>query len=187
MENDNNFENLPEEDRQRMNKLVNGAKKLLANEEIKHQGETLEEAQKILDADAQKDIELVEEAAEIFFSNKEKVQKLALEFEEKYCWSPSKFRAMIGVLRHALDEVYYASRLSAADESNPHPEGVTRDTRNILFFVIAEDYGAEVAREIAPLLDAYVKIGVELIRERRQISDEKKGKNQDGEESVESF
>jgi len=186
MEKDNE-KNLTDKDRQQMNKLVNEVNNLLANEVVKKQNETLEEARKILDADAQKDIELVEEAAENFLGNEEGVQKLAREFEEKYGWTTDKFQAMLGVLRHALDRVYYRLRFFEVDEKNPHPEGETRDTRNLLFSVIAEDYGAEIAHEIGPLLDVYVKSGVELIKENRNIPGDKKSKNQDDEEGVESF
>lgn len=155
--------NIPAEDQKQMDRLSREAESILAAAEAAPQESVLEESKNILTDEAQKDIALVEEVATKLFNNQEFIKELFLEFQEKYGWHEGKSRAMLNVLRHALNEVYYRSRLTAVDEHNPHPEGETRDTRDILFSVAAEDYGAEAAREALPLIDYYVKEADNLV------------------------
>lgn len=162
--------NLSSEDKEKMERLGNEAKNIIANAEAVPQEEVFKKSESLLTEEAQKDIELAEKAAMELFNNEGFINDLFSKLQKKYGWHESKFRAMLTVLRHALDEVYYRSRLiEGVDEYNPHPEGETRDTRNILFYVVATDYGAETAREVLPLIDYYVREMNSFIKKERGI------------------
>lgn len=167
------FNPLSAEDREKMERLGREAEDILAAAETAPQEQVLEEGRDILAEESGKDVALVEEAVAEFFNNQELIEKLSSDFEEQYGWHKGKFRAMVGALRHGLDEVYYRSRPTAVDEHDPHPEGESRDMRNVLFSIIAEDYGAETAREALPLINYYVKEANALVKKERGISDKR--------------
>ncbi|MBT9168497.1 MAG: hypothetical protein DDT19_01842 [Syntrophomonadaceae bacterium] len=122
----------------------------------------------ILSQEAGEEIDFIEREFGEIFENPQYVKEMFSTFEKKFCWHESKSRAMVGVLRHALNELYYRRSFRAADEYHPHPEDQTRDTREILFGIVAEDYGAEVMREISPLIQLYTGKAWELIQEKKK-------------------
>jgi len=161
------FENISPEDRERMEGLERQAKKVIAEAEEIPQETVLEEGERILAGEAEKDIELVENALDATLGDPELVAAWFEKLKKEQGWEPSKSRAMVGVLRHALNEVYYRSRFPAPDENDPHPQGESRDTAERILTVVSDDYSVEVMREIEPLVRLYVEKGSELIRESK--------------------
>jgi hypothetical protein len=173
------FDNLSLEDKERMERLVQEAEGILfadelgrriaeeAKEELRTE-ETLGKGKEILSQEAGEEIAFTEREFGNIFGNPQYVKEMFLTFEKKFSWPESKSRAMVGVLRHALNELYYRSRFRTADEFNPHPESQTRDTRELLFNIVADDYGAEVMREVSPLIELYTEKAWELIQRQKK-------------------
>lgn len=179
-------ENISAEDQERMERLVHDAEGILfakdvtqkiANEAEEEVGpeRAKEHGEHILQGEAKEDIEFAEIEFDSLFANPASTKEIFGKLEQELGWTKSKWHAMVGVLRHALNELYYRARFPAPDERNPHPEGQTRDSRSVLLSIVADDYGAEVMRDIAPLVDIYVERARELVKES-------KWKDEDGEE-----
>ncbi|MFH0806679.1 MAG: hypothetical protein V1885_03085 [Candidatus Brennerbacteria bacterium] len=130
-----------------------------------------EEGAKMLRRFAEQDVKFVEEKFGEMFGDPESLKTLFDKFEKDFHWPVSKSRAMVGVLRHALNEIYYRARFHAPDEHDPHPKGSTRDTAERLLTIISEDYGAEAMCEVEPLVRLYVEKGSELIKESKTPSE----------------
>jgi hypothetical protein len=161
-------ESVSPEDRERMERLAREARDVLTAAEAAPQEELLQEGRKVLEEEEGKEVEFVENAFGEIFHDPKFIKELFEKFENDYGWHEGKSRAMLGTLRHALNELYYRMRTPSVDERDPHPEGQTRDTRNLLLSIIADDYGAEVMRDISPLVDIYVERGHELIKESKK-------------------
>lgn len=155
------------EDRERMERLAREARDVLATAETAPQEAALKESEATLAAETEKEIGFLENALGEIFENPEFVKELFQKFEDDLGWEEGKSRAMVGVLQHAVNELR-RTRLVTPDEKNPHPEGHTRDARNVLLSLIADDYGAEVMREVAPLINIFVEKGHEMIAESKR-------------------
>lgn len=179
----NKQKDISAEDRVRMERVLEETKGIFFADEIlkktskegKEELETegiLEKSKKILAQETDEEIILIGREFDRMFGDPESVKRVLSDFKKEFGWPESKSLAMLGVFRHALNEFFYRSHLQAADEFNPRPEGQTRDTREILSGIIADDYGAEVMRDISSLVEKYVAKIHELIKERRGEEDD---------------
>jgi hypothetical protein len=164
-------ESISPEDQERMEQLAREARGILTDAETAPQEAALREGEKVLSAEAEKEIDFIENAFGEIFENPRFVKELFEKFKNHHGWEESKSRAMVGVLGHAVNELR-RTHLATPDEKNPHLEGQTRDTRNVLLSLIADDYGAEVMREVAPLVDIFVEKGSEIIAESKKEGEE---------------
>ncbi|MDP3974980.1 MAG: hypothetical protein Q8P88_01690 [Candidatus Jorgensenbacteria bacterium] len=155
------------EDREHMERLAREAREVLATAEAAPQETVLKESEEMLAAETEKEVGLLENAFGEIFENPEFVKELFEKFKDDLGWEEGKSRAMVGVLQHAVNELH-RTRLATPDEKNPHPEGQTRDARNVLLSLIADDYGAEVMRGVAPLINIFVEKGHEIIAESKK-------------------
>lgn len=155
------------EDRERMERLAREARDVLATAETAPQEAVLKEREEVLTTEMEKEVDLIENAFSEIFEKPEFVKELFEKFKDDLGWEEGKSRAMVGVLQHAVNELRRA-RLVTPDEKNPHPEGQTRDARNVLLSIVADDYGTEVMREVAPLVNIFVEKGHEIIVESKK-------------------
>lgn len=172
-------ENVSAEDRERMEKLGREAEGILFAENVAQKiAEGAEEeagseiakehGKRILRKEANEDVEFAEVEFDSMFASRASAEEIFGKFEKELGWTESKWHAMVGVLRHALNELYYRSRFNTPDERNPHPQGETRDTKERLITIISDDYGAETMREAEPLVNLYLTKAYALIMEHKK-------------------
>lgn len=188
-------ENPSAEDRERMEQLAHDAEGILFAGDITQkisleaEGEVepehiKEQGERILRGKAKEDIEFAEVEFDALFTGRASANEIFKKFERESGWTESKWRAMVGVLRHALSELYYRTRFHAPDERNPHPGGDTRDTKERLITIISDDYGAETMREAEPLVRLYIERAHAFVKDVKRDGEGEDEGEESGDEMV---
>lgn len=158
------------EDRDRMGEIIKESEKILADathtsEEAME--ETLERGKDVLVYETAKELAAIRNSFERLLKSADFKKRFVSKFENEEGWTAEKMGDMFDALIEALDEMYRRVRFPAPNEHNPHPEGASRDTRQVLWTLIARHHGEKVADEAWPLVDTYVRLAHKLAEDAR--------------------
>lgn len=165
-----------------MGEIIKESEKILAD--ATHTSEEamegmLERGKDVLVYETAKELAAIRSSFEELLKNADFRKRFVSKFENEAGWTVEKMGDMLEVLIEALDDMYRRVRFPAPNEHDPHPEGASRDTRQVLWTLIARHRGEKIADEAWPLVDTYVRIAHGLAEnERNRDRGENKNKNE---------